>query len=139
LLFFNSGLFAQHITGNLNTLSNQTIKLEGFNGFKTYTIATTTIDAKGNFKLNYAKTDYGAGYLMSADNKAFFVILSGEDIVINGEVLSNTETLQITKGQENQWFGQYAQAHPRREQALSAWVYLEKIYSSDSLFSLQQR
>jgi thiol-disulfide isomerase/thioredoxin len=64
--------------------------------------------------------------------------LSGEDIVINGEALSNTETLQITKGQENQWFGQYAQAHPKREQALSAWMYLEKIYSSDTLFSLQQ-
>jgi hypothetical protein len=74
LFFFNNELFAQHITGNLNTLSNQTIKLEGFNGFKTYPIATTTIDAKGNFKLNYAKTDYGVGYLMSADNKAFVTI-----------------------------------------------------------------
>ena len=33
---------------------------------------------------------------------------------------------------ENKWFEQYAQEHPRREQALSAWVYLEKIYKLDA-------
>lgn len=44
---------AQTITGNLSLSANQTIKLEGFNGLKTYPIATTTSDANGNFKLNY--------------------------------------------------------------------------------------
>ena len=56
-----------------------------------------------------------------------------------GETLSYPETLKITNGQENQWFEQYVQEHPRREQALSAWVYLEKIYLLDSLFSVQER
>jgi thiol-disulfide isomerase/thioredoxin len=137
-VLLTSSSFAQSITGNLKLLVNQEIKLEGFNGLKTYPIAKATIDEKGNFKLPYTKADYGVGYLMSADNKAFFVILSGEDIGIEGESMSKTETIQITKGQENQWFGQYAQEHPKREQALSAWVYLEKIYKSDALFSQQQ-
>jgi thiol-disulfide isomerase/thioredoxin len=66
------------------------------------------------------------------------VILSGEDIEIVGEALSYTETIKVTKGQENLWFEQYAKEHPRREQALSAWIYLEKIYSVDSLFSVQK-
>jgi hypothetical protein len=35
-------------------------------------------------------------------------------------------------------FSLYAAEHPRREQALSAWKYLEKIYQLDSLFSVQQ-
>ena len=75
---------------------------------------------------------------MSADEKPVFVILNGEDIEIIGEALSYTETIKITKGQENQWFEQYAKEHPRREQALSAWIYLEKIYMLDSLFMVQK-
>jgi hypothetical protein len=39
------------------------------------------------------------------------------------------------QGYENQAFEKYAQEQPRREQALSAWIYLEKIYALDSLFA----
>jgi len=134
----NLALFAQTISGNLSMLASKEVRLEGFNGLKTYTISNATIDAKGNFQLNYSKSDYGVGYLMSADEKALFLILSGEDIEIQGEALSYTETIKVVKGQENKWFEQYAKEHPRREQALSAWVYLEKIYTSDSLFAIQK-
>jgi len=130
---------AQSIIGNLSLLVNQPIKLEGFNGLKTYPISTSTIDEKGNFKLIYSKSDYGVGYLMSANEKPLFVILSGEDVEIVGEALSYTETIKITKGQENKWFEQYAKEHPLREQALSAWVYLEKIYTQDALFAVQEQ
>ena len=138
ILFYNAFLNAQSITGNLTQLINQPIKLEGFNGLKTYPISSSTIDEKGNFKLTYSKADYGVGYLMSADEKPLFVILSGEDIEVVGASLSNIETLKIAKGQENKWFEQYAKEHPRREQALSAWMYLEKIYKLDTLFSVQK-
>ena len=129
---------AQSITGKFTQLANQEIKLEGFNGFKTYPISTSTIDEKGDFKLAYNKVDYGVGYLMSADEKPLFVILSGEDVAISGEALSAMETIKITTGKENKWFEQYAKEHPRREQAISAWAYLEKIYKMDSLFSVQK-
>ena len=131
-------MLSQTIIGNLKLLTNQQIKLEGFNGFKTYPISSAIIDAKGNFKLNYSKADYGVGYLISKDEKPLFVILSGEDIELAGEALSYVETIKITKGLENQWFEQYAREHPRREQALSAWVYLEKIYALDPLFAKQE-
>jgi thiol-disulfide isomerase/thioredoxin len=138
ILFFTTCLKAQSISGNLNQLSKQTIKLEGFNGLKTYPISSTNIDEKGNFKLSYAKSDLGVGYLIGADEKPVFVILSGEDVEIVGTSLSQIESFKILKGQENKWFEQYAQEHPRREQALSAWVYLEKMYKSDPLFSIQK-
>ncbi len=130
---------AQTISGKLSFLANQEIALEGFNGLQTYTIATTKIDANGNFKLAYANTDLGMGYLKSIDNKPLLVVLSGEEIELLGESLSNTQTIKITKGKQNQWFEQYAQQHPRREQALSAWDYLEKIYATDSLFTVQAK
>ena len=36
-------------------------------------------------------------------------------------------------------FVQYAKEHPRREQALSAWHYLESLYSRDSLFAVHHK
>ena len=137
-VLLTSSLFSQTISGNFKLITNQPIKLEGFNGLKTYSISSTTIDENGNFKLNYSKADYGVGYLMSNDKKPLFVILSGEDIEITGAALSHKETIKITKGQENQWFEQYAIEHPKREQALSAWSYLEKIYTMDTLFLVQK-
>ena len=131
-------LYAQKISGKLSLLNNQSIRLEGFNGLKTSLISSTTIDERGNFKLSYSKADYGVGYLISTDNKPLFVILSGEDIEIDGEALSYPESMKIIKGKENQWFEKYAKEHPRREQALSAWIYLEKIYTLDSLFAIHQ-
>ena len=45
------------------------------------------------------------------------------------------ETLEYIEGPENILFAQYASEHPRRNQALSAWDYLLKIYTLDSLFA----
>jgi len=136
--FFSYELNAQSITGSFKQLSKQEIKLEGFEGLKTYPISNTTIDEKGNFKLSYAKEDFGVAYLICSDEKPLFIILSGEDVEITGEALSAAETIHIKKGKENLLFEQYAKEHPRREQALSAWIYLEKIYSLDPLFSIQK-
>lgn len=131
-------LNSQTIFGNLSNLKNKEIKLESFNGFKSYFISETSTDEKGNFKLTYSLTNYGVGYLISQENKPFFVILNGEDIEINGEFLGNAETIKVKKGKENLCFEQYAKEHPLREQALSAWGYLEKIYRVDSMFSSQK-
>ena len=130
---------AQTITGHLSYLSYQSIQLEGFNGLNTYLISSTSTDAGGNFRLTFSKTDYGVGYLKSGDQPPFLVILTSEDIVLNGESMENLQTLKVTRGQENQWFGQYAREHPKREQILSAWDYLNNVYSMDSLFSMQEK
>ena len=135
LIPFN--VLSQSVNGTFRNLAKEELKLEGFNGLSTYPISNTKIDEKGNFKLNYSKNDYGVGYLMSSDYKPLFVILSGEDIEIVGENLSIPESIKISKGKENQYFEQYANEHPRREQSLSAWTYLEKIYETDPLFKSQ--
>ena len=133
-LFLSNLLQSQTIKGNFPNLAQQNIKLQGFNGLKTYAISSTQIDEKGDFKLTYSNTDFGVGYLISQDNKPLFVILSGENIEIIGESLSSIGSIQIIKGKENLWFEKYAKEHPRREQALSAWIYLENMYAVDSLF-----
>lgn len=130
--------FAQSVSGHLKQLANQEIRLEGFNGLKTYNITKTSTENNGNFILNYTKADYGVGYLISVDKKPLIIILNGEDIEIEGESLKLTETITLKKGKENQWFEQYAKEHALREHALSAWLYLENLYAVDSLFSIQR-
>ena len=134
----NDNLQIKIIENDTTICKNTEIKLESFNGLKSYVISETKIDHEGNFTLKYTANDYGVGYLMASDNKPLYVILSGENIEVIGEALSYVETIKIIKGKENQWFEQYAKEHPKREQALSAWNYLEKIYTLDSLFSVQK-
>lgn len=129
---------SQSLVINFSNLSDKTIKLIGFNGLKTYIISEALMDEKGAFKLFYSKSDIGVGYLIFDENKPLFVILNGEDIEITAETFSLSETIKITKGQENMLFEQYTKQHPRREQAMDAWAYLEKIYTSDSIFSSQK-
>lgn len=138
IILISSYTQAQHtITGKFPALANQQIRLVGFEGFDIYTIDQARANQEGEFDLKYADKDFGMGYLAAEDNKAFFVILANEELKLEGEALSFPETVTITSGIQNRLFGQYASEHPRREQALSAWIYLERIYTSDTLFSTQ--
>jgi thiol-disulfide isomerase/thioredoxin len=138
-LFFVVFTNAQNtITGSLPQLANQQIKLAGFAGFSAFAIDSIKADANGDFKLQFCERDYGMGYLSSDDNKPYFVVLDKEGLQIKGGMFSNPESIIILKGKENQLFEQFAKEYIRREQALSAWVYLEKIYTVDSLFAVQQ-
>jgi hypothetical protein len=78
------------------------------------------------------------GYLISEDEKPYILIISGENIQLKGEMFTMPESIEVVKGKENQQFGRYASEQPRREQALSAWAYLEKIYTMDSLFAVHE-
>jgi thiol-disulfide isomerase/thioredoxin len=111
----------------------------GIEGLGIYTIDSTKISEQGVFKLNYADNNKGMGYLAAEDNRAYFVVLTNEDIKIKGEVLSLPESIVTLSGKENQLFVQYATEHPKREQTLSAWIYLQKIYQVDSLFAIQNK
>jgi thiol-disulfide isomerase/thioredoxin len=130
---------AQHtITGKFLSLAGQQVRLVGFEGFGIYTIDSIKVSEKGDFKLNYSDKDEGIGYLAAADNKAYFLILENEDTQLEGELLSAPESISTLSGKENQLFVQYAIEHPKREQALSAWVYLQKLYQADMLFTKQK-
>ena len=67
-------------------------------------------------------------YLATDDNKSFIIVLADEKMHITGESFANPESIRISGSKENELFGRYATEHPRREQALSAWDYLQRIY-----------
>ena len=137
VLFFVSILaYSQNaINGTFTGLPNQKIKLVGFNGFDTYAIDSAQANGKGAFTLLFSKQDYGMAYLLSEDKKSFIVLLvDNEDLTLEGKSLAFPESIVILNGRQNQLFEQYAVEHPRREQTMSAWDYLSKIYKRDSLF-----
>jgi thiol-disulfide isomerase/thioredoxin len=130
---------AQTISGYFPNMAGQELRLEGFNGFGTYIITSNVASADGRFELSYSEENQGMGILKSPEGQSFVIILSGEDIELSGESFSMPGTITISKSSENLLFEQYASEHPRREQALSAWVFLENIYRKDSLFTVQKR
>jgi len=127
--------FGQRIFGRLSQLANVPVTLIGFEGLNVYEIGNTRTDAEGKFELIYGARDIGVGILRSVDEKPFIVLLSGEDVELAGEALSELSTMRIVAGKENRLFEQYAREYPLREQAISAWDYLARLYASDTMFS----
>jgi len=128
-------LDAQSIIGRLSEMPGQRIRLEGFAGFKTYSILETQTDSLGRFSLNFSRADYGMGFLQAGNGKPLYIILNEEHVEISGQTLGHLETIKVLRGPENQAFERYAQEHPKREQALSAWRYLERLYTQDPVFT----
>lgn len=132
-------IFSQIVKGFLPSSSNKPIELVGFNGLNTYSISKGSANEKGYFELNYKVSDFGIGYLIPEGKQPFLLILNGEDVELEGKFFQNTENIFITKGFENMALEKYASDQPKREQALSAWSYLEKIYLNESLFSILEK
>ena len=140
LLFICAFAYTQNsISVTFAAFANQQIKLVGFNGFDSYAIDSTQANEKGQFQLSFGTKDFGMAYLLSEDDKSFVVILAeNENLQLEGENFALPETIVILNGMQNQHFKQYASEHPRREQTLSAWDYLSKIYRKDSLFAVHE-
>jgi thiol-disulfide isomerase/thioredoxin len=138
LFFVGFSVMAQTLSGNFPSLANQTISLEGAKGLDTYSIGSIKADEKGQFTLTYSPGDYGIAFLSGEDQKPFVVILEKEGVKLEGQALSEATTIRILEGKENRWFEQYTQEQGKREQALSAWGYLQNLYQNDPLFAKQQ-
>lgn len=129
---------AQTLSGIFPSLANQTLTLEGTKGFDTYALASAKADEKGQFSISYAPRDYGIAFLSGEDKKPLVVILEKSGVRLEGQVLNDASSIRILEGQENRWFEQYTQEQGKREQALSAWGYLQNLYQNDPHFAKQQ-
>jgi thiol-disulfide isomerase/thioredoxin len=127
--------YAQQITGNFPALSNQYLKLQGFHHFDTYTIDSIQVDEGGSFVLKFATNDYGIGLLSAEGLRPSVVVLTDEQIAVSWKEQDEDYQLQVSQGAENVLFQQYINEQPKREQALSAWNYLQKMYNTDAHFN----
>ncbi len=139
LVLQTSLCFSQTLTATFPSMAGELVRFETFKGIQSRTLDSVKVGPTGIFTFTF-KTDKPAiGYLITAANKPYFLILDkNERIRLKGQHIGYPESIQIIEGQQNQAFANYAAHHPRREQALSAWGYLEKIYTMDSLFATQE-
>ena len=124
-------LHGQTITGTLTAHPFQEITLEGFNHFEPLELGTTQADSLGNFSLNYSKDYKGMALLKTHDKNSLVLLLSGENIAIDGTHLSETSGLTLSQG-PNKTFFDYAVAQGQHKNALNAWKYLDKLYKTNS-------
>ncbi len=129
--------FAQQVTGHFPFMPNETIKLKGFQDFDAYTIDSTQTDEEGRFTLSFNQVDYGVGRISSENMKPFIVILADENVHISANALD--ENVDVNEGKQNMAYTTYAKEQPLRDQALSAWNFLENKYNTEDLFSSIRR
>jgi thiol-disulfide isomerase/thioredoxin len=135
ILCFQIVVYSQNVNCLFKSLQGTEIKFGTFEGFNSKILDSAKVDETGNISFNFPTDKPGIGYLITEENKPYFLILdNGEQISLKGEYLSIPETIKVLSGKQNQAFSQYASEHPKREQTLSAWRYLDKIYTYDSLF-----
>ena len=136
LLFFKPS--AQNtIVGNFSSIKGQTIRLMGYQGTYVLAIDSTVVNAVGNFELDYSDANLGMGYILTNENKPYVVVLEKGKVQLTGQTPADASTIVITNGEQNKLFVQYSVEHGKREQALSAWVYLKNLYGSDTFFKNQ--
>ena len=120
------------VTGNFPYMAGSKLSLIGFENMGIYSIDSTIVGPQGHFSLKFGSKDYGMGYIMSADNKIYFLVLANENIQLKGEQISLPESIQIISGTEQKIFETYAKQLSKRQQAISAWQYLQNIYWTDT-------
>ena len=122
------------IVGNFSSIKGQSIRLMGYQGPEVYSIDSSQVDPQGNFELHYSNANLGMGYLVSSEGSPYMVVLEKGKVQLTGNTPADASSIVINNGEQNKLFVQYALAHGKREQALSAWVYLKNLYGSDTLF-----
>lgn len=133
-VFLVLSVTGQTLKAEFSQMPNQPVKLVGFTNFDTYVIDSTLTDANGAFSLSYTTKDYGMGYLETSTGNPFVLALEKEAPTIQGSNLEAIEDISFEKGKENQWFLTYATAQPKREQVMSAWLFLQDKYAKDEVF-----
>jgi hypothetical protein len=83
--------------------------------------------------IQFSSKDYGMGYIKSIAEQPLIIALDKSEIILKGTDFKAIEDFTLEKGQESRWFYTYAIAHPKREQALSAWLFLQQKYEEEEL------
>jgi len=125
------------IEGSFTSIKGQTIRLLGYKGADVFTIDSTVVNTVGNFKLHYSDANLGMGYILTNENKPCMVVLEKGKVQLKGSTPIDASTIVINSGEQNKLFVKYALSHGKREQALSALVYLKNLYGYDTFFKNQ--
>ncbi|MBL4605464.1 MAG: thioredoxin family protein [Flavobacteriaceae bacterium] len=122
---------AQSIQGVLTQHAGQTIVLKGFDYYKSFELAKTSIDSLGNFTLSYSKKYRGMGVLKTQDKSNLVLALTGANIQVKGIHLKEANSLAFTNSPENTLFVDFAKKYVQGQQVYKAWKYMQTRYAKE--------
>ncbi len=102
---------AQTLTATFSAYANEEISLQTFRGFENHSVSTAIADTTGHFTISFEGVEDGMGYISVKEGKPYFIVLSGQDIVLKGGYFADPNSITCTKGKEQQAFIQYASEH----------------------------
>lgn len=137
IVVFATKAEAQSVRGTFPALAGQSVTLTGYDGMTTTRIGQTRADTQGRFTIPYRADQRGMGVLSVSQEESMLLVLSGEDIILSGQAFSDPDTITIEQSEENKLFDRFADEHPLREQAISAWTYLMRLYETEDVFREQ--
>ncbi|MCO5251963.1 MAG: TlpA family protein disulfide reductase [Candidatus Kapabacteria bacterium] len=126
---------ARQLTGYCQSHIHEEISLYGFNGLENYLLSQSETDSNGNFVLEYPEDYTGIGYIKISDTTGFYLVLHELDINVNITYTDKILNVDFTNSYENKIFKEYAVQHTQRENALSAWRYLQQLYDHSDLLN----
>lgn len=138
IILLSFSIQAQTITGTLKHHAGQELSLTGFNYYKNYEIAKTTLDSLGNFTLNYPKGYRGMAILKTQDNSTLVFVLSETNIQLEGTHLQETDSLVFGNSRVNKNYFKYAKDQSLRDNVMSALDFLQPLYQKQSLLVKQK-
>lgn len=97
LLIFPMIAGAQSVRGTLPEQAGAMLTLSGYQGLETIILGEARTSAEGRFTIHYPSTYRGMGFLSTSDGESFLMVLAGEDIVLTGQSLADTESIVITQ------------------------------------------
>lgn len=132
-------IHAQRISGTLENSASQTLYLYGYSNFDSYIIDSTSTSATGEFRLDFSAEDYGMGYLQPEEKKPLIIHLGNDPIALTADATQMSTSAVLSKCDENIAMFTYASQQPKRENALSAWRYLQGLYTEDPTFTSNKK
>lgn len=132
-VFLPMAIMGQTVRGTFRDYRSDELALIGFDYFGTVELSSTTTDASGNFSLNGGRYR-GMAQLISENQEKLLLNLDGTDIVITGNSLGEANSFSMLSEGSNALLAKVSGAYGQKEQAYSAWRFLQDRYAGEQVF-----
>lgn len=120
------------INGHFPVYAGKIVSLSGYLGTAQKQFATTTVDCNGDFSFKYPDNYIGVGLLRFNNSKGLAVILNQKkNFTVKGSYVFDVDSLSCYNNSETNTLYTYYKEQNSREEALSVWCYLRKVYGRE--------
>jgi hypothetical protein len=137
LLLLQFTVSASTLTGTLTEHAGQTLTVYGYNGFKNKELGKAVLNPQGQFTLNYPSNYKGMAYLQFGPKEVLFIMLTENNIAIEGKHVLDVENIVIKNSVNNTNFSSYNKQHNISENILAGLKHVLPFYKEPAVLFQQ--